>query len=166
MTLRTAKTVLVLGVALYTTLIVFNNLTDYGSNYQFVRHVLMMDSNFADNHVMWRAIHSPAWHTLFYWTIIAWEATSMVICWWGGIALAVSLKKDAHQFGQAKNIAVLGLTLNLMIWLVAFLVVGGEWFLMYQSPTWNGQMAAFRMFTVVGVVLLLLVQPDDERQKL
>lgn len=89
----------------------------------------------------------------------------MVICWWGGIALAVSLKKDAHQFGRAKNIAILGLTLNLMIWLLAFLVIGGEWFLMYQSATWNGQMAAFRMFTIVGVVLLIVVQPDDERQK-
>jgi predicted small integral membrane protein len=30
--------------------------------------------------------------------------------------------------------------------------------------TWNGQEAAFRMFTVVGIVLLLLVQPETEQQ--
>jgi predicted small integral membrane protein len=165
MTLRIAKTALVIGVALYTTLIVFNNLVDYGSNYEFVRHVLMMDSSFPNNHGMWRAINSPAWHSAFYWLIIVGEAASMVLCWCGGIGLAVSLAKDPVQFKRAKDIAVAGLTLNLMIWLAAFLVVGGEWFLMWQSKTWNGQMAAWRMFTIVGIVLLLLVQPDDEREK-
>jgi predicted small integral membrane protein len=165
MVLRVAKTALVLGVALYTTLIVFNNLSDYGSNYEFVRHVLMMNSAFPNNHAMWRAINSPAWHTAFYWMIIVWEATSMILCWWGGIGMAVSLNKVLAQFRRAESIAIIGLTVNLMIWLVAFLVIGGEWFLMWQSETWNGQMAAWRMFTVVGIVLLVLVQPDDEREK-
>ena len=165
MTLRVCKTALVLGVALYTTLIVFNNLTDYDSNYQFVRHVLMMDSTFANNHGMWRAMNSPVWHSIFYWAIIAWEGASTALCWWGGIGLAVALKKGAQQFAGAKNIAIAGLTLNLLLWLVAFLIVGGEWFLMWQSKTWNGQEAAFRMFTVLGIVLLLPVQPEDERQR-
>jgi predicted small integral membrane protein len=40
------------------------------------------------------------------------------------------------------------------MWLVAFLTVGAEWFLMWQSHIWNGQEAAFRMFTVVGIILL------------
>jgi predicted small integral membrane protein len=35
---------------------------------------------------------------------------------------------------------------------------------MWQSKTWNGQDAAFRMFTVIGVVLLLLSQPDSDTQ--
>jgi predicted small integral membrane protein len=42
--------------------------------------------------------------------------------------------------------------------------VGGEWFLMWQSKNWNGQDAAFRMFAVVGIVLLFLVQQDVEEQ--
>jgi predicted small integral membrane protein len=50
------------------------------------------------------------------------------------------------------------------MWLVAFLSVGGEWFLMWQSKMWNGQDAAFRVFTVVGILLLLLAQPDTEGQ--
>jgi predicted small integral membrane protein len=165
MTLRVAKTALVFGVALYTTLIVFNNLMDYDSNYEFVRHVLMMDSTFPNNHSMWRAINSPAWHKAFYWAIIAWEATSAALCWWGATRSAISLKMNAAQFERAKNIGIAGLTLNLMIWLVAFLAVGGEWFLMWQSKTWNGQMAAFRMFTLSGIVLLLLLQPEDKREK-
>jgi predicted small integral membrane protein len=47
-------------------------------------------------------------------------------------------------------------------WLVAFLSVGGEWFLMWQSKIWNGQDAAFRMFACIGIILILLVLPDAE----
>ena len=60
MTLRMAKMLLVFAVALFYSFVVFNNLTDYDSNYQFVRHVLMMDSTFPGNHGMWRAMNSTA----------------------------------------------------------------------------------------------------------
>jgi len=41
-------------------------------------------------------------------------------------------------------------------WLVAFEIVGAEWFLMWQSKTWNGQEAAFRMFMMEAVILLVV----------
>jgi predicted small integral membrane protein len=162
MILRVAKSLLVLGVALFYTFVVFNNLTDYNSNFQFVRHVLMMDSTFPGNRGMWRALNSPAWHTLFYLTIILWEAVTMILCWWGGFRLIRALRGSAASIRRAGNVAIAGLTLGLLMWLVAFLGVGGEWFLMWQSRTWNGQEAAFRMFTVIGIVLLLIVQPETE----
>jgi predicted small integral membrane protein len=46
------------------------------------------------------------------------------------------------------------------MWSVAFLDVGGEWFLMWQSKIWSGQEEAFRMFTIVGVVFLVVVQRE------
>jgi predicted small integral membrane protein len=52
----------------------------------------------------------------------------------------------------------------MLMWLVAFLGVGAEWFLMWQSHNWNGQEAAFRMFVVVAIVLLLMLQPDRDGQ--
>lgn len=165
MMFRVTKLALVFGVALFYAFVVFSNLADYDSNYQFVRHVLMMDSTFPGNHGMWRAINSPAVHTAFYLGIIAWEFATMLLCWWGGIRLAKSLKSDAKTFRRASNLAIAGLTLSLALWLVAFLDVGGEWFLMWQSKTWNGQEAAFRMFAVAGIVLLVLVQPDIDEQR-
>jgi predicted small integral membrane protein len=164
MTIRVAKILLVFAVALYYTLVVLNNTTDYNSNFQFVRHVLMMDSTFPNNSAMWRAINSPSVHTLFYVTVIAWEALTMFLCWLGAIRLVRTLKAPAQSFQHAKNTAIIGLTLGALLWLTAFLTIGGEWFLMWQSQTWNGQEAAFRMFTIMGVVLLLLVQKDDELQ--
>jgi predicted small integral membrane protein len=157
MILRISKASLVLGVALFYTLVVFNNLTDYGSNYQFVRHVLMMDSTSPASHGMWRSLSSPVWHTLFYLVIIAWEILTMILCWWGGFRL---FRSPASARG-ASAVAIAGLTLGLLMWLVAFLTVGGEWFLMWQSQMWNAQETAFRLFTVLGIVLLLVAQPDS-----
>jgi len=33
---------------------------------------------------------------------------------------------------------------------------------MWQSRSWNGQDAAFRIFTVIGIVLLLVALKDEE----
>ena len=164
MILRAAKTSLVFAVALYYSLLVFNNLTDYNSNFQFIRHVLMMDSTFPSNAGMWRAWNSPALHTTFYIAIILWESATTILCWWGGVRLATNLRASAADFNRAKGVAVAALTLSLLMWLVAFLTVGGEWFLMWQSKTWNGQDPAFRMFTIIALVLLLVVLPDSEDQ--
>ncbi|HTX16486.1 MAG TPA: DUF2165 family protein, partial [Candidatus Baltobacteraceae bacterium] len=71
---------------------------------------------------------------------------------------------SAEAFNRAKNLAVVALTLGLLQWSVAFLSVGGEWFLMWQSKSWNGQDAAFRMFTVIGIILLLVAMKDEEER--
>jgi predicted small integral membrane protein len=115
MALRVSKAVLVFAIAFFYTILVLNNITDYGSNYEFVRHVLMMDSTFPGNHLMWRAVNSPLVHTVFYIGIIAWESVTMLLCWWAGVRLLKS---------------------------------------------WNGQEEAFRMFTIVGVVFLVVVQRE------
>ena len=160
MALRVSKAVLVFAIALFYTILVLNNITDYGSNYEFVRHVLMMDSTLPGNHLMWRAVNSPLVHTVFYIGIIAWESVTMLLCWWGGVRLLKSYRADKAQFAAALTVAVIALTTSLLMWLVAFLDVGGEWFLMWQSKMWNGQEEAFRMFTIVGVVFLVVVQRE------
>jgi predicted small integral membrane protein len=164
MVIRASKLLLLSGVAFFYLLVVFNNLTDYGSNAQFVRHVLLMDTTLPGNHGMWRSISAPPVDTAFYWLIIAWEIVTVTLLGWGVIRLLRVLRRPVRFFNAAKSIAVLALTLSSLMWLVAFLTVGGEWFLMWQSHIWNGQEAAFRNFTVVGIVLLLLVQPDTEIQ--
>jgi predicted small integral membrane protein len=86
------------------------------------------------------------------------------LMWTGGIVLVRKLRGSALSFNLAKRISIAALTLSLVMWLVAFLTIGAEWFLMWQSKTWNGQEAAFRMFTVVGVILVFVAMPDREEQ--
>jgi predicted small integral membrane protein len=164
MIIRTAKLLLLAAIALFYTLVVLNNTTDFDSNYQFVRHVLMMDSTFPGNKGMWRALNNPIWHLSFYFSVIAWEILTMILSWWGAIALLRALRKPASAFNTAKRIPIIALALGMLMWLVAFLTVGAEWFLMWQSHSWNGQEAAFRMFVVVGIVLLITLQVDKEEQ--
>jgi predicted small integral membrane protein len=164
MTLRIAKILLVAALAFFYTLVVFNNTTDYQSNYQLVHHVLVMDTTLPGNHGMWRALRTPQAWTIFYDCIIAWEAAAMALTWIGAIQLARTLRRPASVFNSAKRLSIVALTLGMLLWFVAFLCIGGEWFLMWQSKLWNGEEAAFRMFAVSGIVLILLALPDTETQ--
>ena len=164
MMIRTAKLLLLAGVALFYSLVVFNNLTDFGTNAQFVRHVLLMDTTFPGNGGMWRSISSPTVDRVFYIGIIAWEIITGVLLWWGIARLLRALRLSAAAFNAAKFLPMLALTLSMLMWLVAFLAVGGEWFLMWQSSTWNGQEEAFRSFTVIGIVFLAFLHPDTDAQ--
>ena len=155
---------LLAGIALYYTLVVFNNITDFNSNYQFARHVLMMDTTFPGNNGMWHALPEPWLHVAFYISIIAWEFATGILLWWGVVKLAQALRQPASAFNAAKRVSIIALALSLLMWLVAFLDVGGEWFMMWQSHIWTGEEAAARMFAVVGIVLLIFLQPEIEGQ--
>lgn len=162
MIIRLAKVSLVASSAFFLLIIVFNNLTDYGSNFEFVRHVLSMDTTFPGNRGMWRAMASPIIHHVFYALIIVWELVA-------GVLLAIATgrmwnarAKSADVWRKATSLAAAGLTVSLLQWLIAFIIVGGEWFLMWQSATWNGQTAAARMFIVFALILIFLNQRDDE----
>jgi len=160
MSARWAKMLLMAALAMYFTVVAFNNVTDFDSNYQFVRHVLSMDSTFPGNHGMWRAIHSPAVHVAFYVGVIAWEAVNAALGWWGFVAMLRARRGDEMEFARAKHVSVVALTSGMLLWFVAFTTVGGEWFLMWQSRVWNGQDAAFRMFVCEGIVLVLMLLRD------
>jgi predicted small integral membrane protein len=164
MVTRATKILLLAGVDLLYALIVFNNLTDFDANYDFVRHVVSMDTTGAGGHGMWRAMPSPAVYLVFYWSVIAWEVLTTVLLSWGVIILLRALRQPALAFNASKRTPVLALTLSLLMWLVAFLAIGGEWFLMWLSHAWNGQQEAFRNFTIVAIVLLILLQPDVDAQ--
>ena len=160
MPIRISKCLLLFSVAFFYTLVVFNNTTDYNSNYQFVRHILQMDSTFPGNHGMWRQLDQPIIHPIFYISIILWETVTAILCWWSGIRMLRAVAQTSARFQQAKALGIIALTLGMLMWFVAFLSVGGEWFLMWQSRTWNGEEAAFRMFVVLGIILLYLTMPE------
>ncbi|HEY1792001.1 MAG TPA: DUF2165 domain-containing protein [Opitutaceae bacterium] len=161
MNLRLCKIVTVWLSSAFLALVVFNNLTDPNSNYQFVRHVLMMDTTFPGNAGMYRAIRSPLLHKAFYASIIGWEALCCALIGAGAVRLSRARGAPADAWRRAKALASLGLTLSLAQWFLGFIAVGGEWFLMWQSRTWNGQDAAFRLFAIMGISLLFLNQADD-----
>lgn len=159
---RLSKVVLVWSIALFASLVAFNNLTDYDSNYAIISHVLKMDTTFPDNKGLWRAIESPVVYHMIYGIIILTETIIAGLCGLGGLRLYQNIN-DPAAFNQAKNLAILGLTLGFLLWFTGFMTIGGEWFLMWQSEVANGQQAAFRLVTIIGITLIYLTRTDEEK---
>ncbi len=159
---RCAKVAVTAALALFAALVSFNNLTDYGSNFAFVRHVLAMDTIFAGSQARWRAIDTPAlWHAAYV-LIITLEALTASLLAWGAIAMWRARRASAQAFARARQWAMAGALTGFLLWFAGFMVVGGEWFLMWQSREWNGQTAAFRLHITLLVLMVFLNQPDAE----
>jgi predicted small integral membrane protein len=161
MQLRLCKIVITSLSSVFLLVVVFNNVADPNSNYQFVRHVLSMDTTFPGNAGMYRAIHAPILHKAFYASIIGWEALCCALIGAGTLRLWNARGAPLAEWKKSKSLASLGLTAGLVQWYFGFMTVGGEWFLMWQSRIWNGQEAAFRLFAFMGLTLIFLNQSDE-----
>lgn len=158
--IRLTKTVLVGCLAGLLAIAALNNVLDYSSNFAFLTHVLTMDTTLRHELLMWRAVTSPVLHHGAYAVIVIWEGLAALLCTLGTIDLSRSITAPADRFYTAQKRAIVGLTASLVLWLGAFLAVGGEWFVMWQSTEWNGQDPAFRMFTVTLLTLMFLTQRE------
>lgn len=162
MSARLAKIVMTLVLAAFAFVVTYDNLVDYGSNFAFVRHVLSMDTTFPGNALMDRAIDSPAaWH-IGYALIIAGEGATCILLVIGAVALWRSRRASEAVFQAAKRWAIAGCTMGFLVWFFGFMVVGGEWFAMWQSKIWNGQEGAFRFYMALLGVLIFVNQPDAD----
>ncbi len=160
MSLRLSKILLVASAGFYMALVCFNNLSDYGSNFAFVSHVLRMDDTFPGNRGMWRAIDAAPLHHTFYVLIILTEGLAAGLCFAGARRLWLQRNAPAPAFQQAKKRAILALTLGFLLWFTGFVSVGGEWFLMWQSQTWNGIQTAFQN-AAISLLLLIFVASEQ-----
>ncbi|EFU2534875.1 DUF2165 family protein [Campylobacter jejuni] len=70
--IRFSKIIILLTVASLAGIVVFGNVTDYNSNFQFVSYVMSMDTNLG-NAIVYRAITSPVIHHIGYIVIILFE---------------------------------------------------------------------------------------------
>ncbi|MDX6351071.1 MAG: hypothetical protein QOF84_5861 [Streptomyces sp.] len=152
--LRFAGLALTASVALYIAIVAFSNITDFGTNQAFVRHVLTMDTTFKDDDLTWRAITSHTVADAVYVVIIAWEALAALI-----LVLAAVLWIPAPA--RARRVSTLGLVLLMVLFGAGFIGIGGEWFAMWQSKDWNGVEAATRVFVFAGISLLVVNLPGD-----
>ncbi|MBZ9808374.1 MULTISPECIES: DUF2165 family protein [unclassified Mesorhizobium] len=162
MTLRFSKIVMCLCLAAFAFLVAFGNVTDYGSNFAFVQHVLSMDTTFPGNTLMYRSITNPSLWTTGYWLIIAGEALTSLLYLIAAWNLWQARNASGQVFNDAKKFAVIAATMGFLIWYLGFMVVGGEWFAMWQSSIWNGQQKAFMFYMTMLAVLIFVIQPDGD----
>jgi predicted small integral membrane protein len=160
--IRVAKVLVVAALGSYALMVAYNNIVDYGSNYEFVRHVLSMDTTFPGNALMHRALAGETMWRLAYAAIIGTEWLTGFLLVAGALALLRRLRAPAGAFNRAKVWAIAGLTVGFGLWFFGFMVIAGEYFVMWQSKLWNGQEAAFRIATEMLGALIFIALPDPD----
>ena len=167
-TLPVACTVVVAINALYILLVAIGNITDYDTNFDFVMHVLSMDTtNFGappgeglDSDVMWRAIEADWFHHVAYLGVILWESAAAVVLVTSVVAWLRASRR--RSFDLPRRLSTIGLSMILVLFMGGFITVGGEWFQMWRSGSWNGLEPAFRnsVLAAFGIVLMHLPSPQ------
>ena len=151
-------------IGVFACLVSLNNILDYQSNFEFVKHVLSMDTTFEGNKLLNRGIESSYLHHTAYAVIIFLEAAiGLINLVAAGLMIAAIYARDSMRFTRAKGVAIVGLTIGFILWFGGFMIIGAEWFLMWQSQSWNGQTAAFRFSSIiVGSLIFLSVSTGIE----
>src|ERR1700682_2717433 len=105
---RSAKIIMCLSLAAFALLCAGDNVWDYGANFDFVRHVLSMDTTFHDSRIMGRALTAPAlWHA-GYWLIIVGEALTGLLFALGAWTMWRARHASASAFQRAKHWSIAG----------------------------------------------------------
>lgn len=159
---RLAKIAMTAALAAFALIVTYDNIVDYGTNYEFVKHVLSMDTTFPGNKLMGRAITDPRLWTLAYAAIIAAEGIVFLLLAIATVAMLLALRAPAARFQRAKSWMVAGAAFGFMVWFFGFMVVAGEYFAMWQSKAWNGQEPASRFYMTLLAVLIFVNQKDEE----
>jgi predicted small integral membrane protein len=157
-TIRLAQTLFVLFIGLYAGSVTLNNITDYGTNRRFVAHVMSMDTVFPDCRLLWRRVTTPWVQAALYILIITLEGLTSLLCLLGAWAMFQALGGSVEVFHAAKALGFAGLALGFTIWFAIFMIGAGQWWASWQSKEFGGQDAAFRIYTAIALVFIVVLQ--------
>ncbi|MDX1901294.1 MAG: DUF2165 domain-containing protein [Gammaproteobacteria bacterium] len=151
---RFIKIGMLASIALFFSIVAFDNIIDFESNWIYVQHVLSMDTTFHNPALMTRAITHPSIQKFVYYFIIAWQILTALFCWLGSFILLSKINMKDAQFNHARKIGLIGLFLGFLLYMVGFIIIGGEWFSMWQSAIYNGQMKAGLFVSLIIFVMI------------
>lgn len=158
--LRAVSTLLIFSVGLLGAIVFIGNVTDYNTNFQFVSHVLRMDTIFPDSKIHYRSIQSPVFHHVVYIFIIILELIIGILAWMSCWKMGKHFKSEFRVFHAQKKLGIAAIFVGIFLWFVIFQMGGGEWFAMWQSSEWNGMQSASRVTTFLLLSLIVLQMPD------
>jgi hypothetical protein len=79
----------------------------------------------------WRAIVDPTVQEVVYWLIIVTQAGTAMLLWLGALQLLGAVR--GTEFARARTLAVAGLTMGLLLYIVGFVTVGGDGCVLYTT---------------------------------
>jgi len=158
MVFRLIPLLILLGTGVMGGIVVLNNLTAPGANLAFVEHIMTMDTTNMDKGTQWREIRSPTLHRIAFVTILLFEVAVTVLSLVGSYYLATNLGAPADAWEAAKLFGYLAFMAALVVWFLVIQVVGAEWFVSWQSESWNAIRDSTRinLITLAGIIILRL----------
>lgn len=161
MVIRKAKIMMLFSISIFFFLVVLNNILDYENDFAYVQHVLSMDTTLKSPTLMHRSVHNTLIHHFIYWCIITWQAMAGILCFICTLKLAKYRSSSSIMFNNAKGIGIIGLICGFLLYSFAFITIGGELFVMWQSEIWNVLRSSHMFMSMLGIVLIFLVNKDE-----
>lgn len=174
-TARVITSLVILMVAAYFLVVGFDNITNptnpNASNWPFVQGVISGDGVPADSGFQWRFIDATWFQAISYVLVMAMETLTGVILLIAGLK-GLRAAQSSSRWDRAQKWTLVGGFLGLGVFFFGFMVVGGNWFIMYLNSKWNGLEPAFQnsVMTVSMLVLTVavmiggrLAKDDEER---
>jgi len=161
MAIRYLKIILVAFAGLQALFYVAGNTANWDAGLGYVGYVLGQADHAAYGVHIAPAITSPVLITLAYLVILAGETATGVLCLKGARDLWKHRGGSAEAFNGAKNFAVIGLAMAMVVWFGLFIVIGGALFQMWQTEGGNGSFMSSLVFTTTAGLILLFVQSRD-----
>lgn len=161
MNIRIIKAIVVGTIALFFTLIAFNNIIDFESNRIFIVRVLTLDT-IQNDAIAWRAIHNPHFQLVIYWLFILWEMFTACLCWVGAYRLLRYRNADPQAFARIKLLALVGLLCGFLQYMVGFVDIGSEWFYLWQSELREVQTKAILFSLLIMACAIFVASSTNE----
>lgn len=159
-TARVITSLFILMVVAYYLVVGFDNITNptnpNASNWPFVKGVLSGDAVPADSGFEWRFIDATWFQAASYIAVMACETLTGILLLIAGI-LGLRASSTSGQWNHAQKLTFLGGFLGLAVFFFGFMVVGGNWFIMYLNSQWNGLEPAFQNSVMTISMLILTV---------
>jgi len=161
MAIRYLKIILVFFVGLQGLLYGCGNTANWDVGHSNVAYVLgMVDHTVYPSHIA-PTITNPSLVTLAFLIILTGEALVGLLSLKGAWDLWRERKASSANFNASKNYALLGAGMAMVVWFGGFMVIGGAWFQMWQTPIGDNSFRyAFDFAATGGLVMLFISRPD------
>ena len=156
---RVVTLLFVLMVAAYYLVVGFDNITNptnpNASNWPFVQGVISGDGVPADSGFEWRFIDATWFQAISYIGVMTAETLTGILLLIAGIK-GLRASRTGPRWGHAQKWTYAGGILGLAVFFLGFMVIGGNWFIMYLNSKWNGLEPAFQNSAMTALMLVLV----------
>jgi predicted small integral membrane protein len=158
---RYFKTLLVFFMAAFCLSVGIDNIVDYQINYEFVKHVVSMDTMkpwFDASISLKRGTSNPAIHAILFHIIIAGELIAGFLSLYSFWRMIKSTKDDA-QFMNAKTPFLVSSAGMLTTWYFGFNIIAANWFYMWAN-VYDAQVPAYN-FSIISLLTVIYVMKKE-----